>query len=154
MQKCSKCKQDLPLSSYKLINKNKYAKECLVCTEKRLLSRKKKANKGFEECKEGESYYIGFLSSKIGTKIHDALKYVTNSKRVIEYLECDIATYKAYLESRFVEGMSWDNYGTEWEIDHIIPTKYQNPTIEESGKAVTLYKHSAFMGKNECVEKQ
>ena len=26
--------------------------------------------------------------------------------------------------------MSWDNYG-EWEIDHIIPLKYNNPSIEE-----------------------
>ena len=27
--------------------------------------------------------------------------------------------------------MNWDNYGTDWHIDHIIPIKYQNPTIEE-----------------------
>ena len=27
--------------------------------------------------------------------------------------------------------MSWDNYGTIWHIDHIVPIKYKNPTLEE-----------------------
>ena len=26
---------------------------------------------------------------------------------------------------------NWDNYGTEWEFDHIIPIAYNNPTKEE-----------------------
>ena len=30
-----------------------------------------------------------------------------------------------------VDGMSWENYGAVWDIDHIVPIKYQNPTIEE-----------------------
>lgn len=28
---------------------------------------------------------------------------------------------KAVLEAKFVEGMSWDNYGSKWHVDHIIP---------------------------------
>lgn len=28
-----------------------------------------------------------------------------------------------HIESLFVEGMSWDNYG-EWHIDHIVPVKW------------------------------
>jgi len=31
-----------------------------------------------------------------------------------------IDDFKLYIESKFVDGMSWDNYG-EWHIDHIIP---------------------------------
>jgi len=29
----------------------------------------------------------------------------------------------AHLERQFLPGMSWDNYGTAWEIDHILPVK-------------------------------
>ena len=42
-----------------------------------------------------------------------------------------IEAYKKFLEDKFVEGMSWENYGNEWHIDHIVPLKYKNPTIEE-----------------------
>lgn len=26
-----------------------------------------------------------------------------------------------HIENQFTEGMTWDNYGTAWELDHIIP---------------------------------
>jgi hypothetical protein len=35
-------------------------------------------------------------------------------------LGCTMAEFKQYIEARFTEGMSWDNYGL-WEIDHINP---------------------------------
>ena len=35
-------------------------------------------------------------------------------------LGCDWPTAKNQLESRFVQGMSWDNIH-EWHIDHIVP---------------------------------
>lgn len=33
---------------------------------------------------------------------------------------------KKHLESQFVDGMSWDNYGTYWHIDHKIPISVFN----------------------------
>jgi hypothetical protein len=37
-----------------------------------------------------------------------------------EMLGGEWITVKSHIESRFKEGMSWDNFG-EWQIDHIIP---------------------------------
>lgn len=72
---------------------------------------------------------IGHLKSIISHRVWSALK---NNKinKTVEYLGCDIETYKIYIESKFTAGMRWDNYG-DWEIDHIIPIKYDNPSLEE-----------------------
>lgn len=48
-----------------------------------------------------------------------------------KYLECNIRDYKIYIEEKFQDGMCWDNYGSEWHIDHIIPLQYKNPTLEQ-----------------------
>jgi hypothetical protein len=52
------------------------------------------------------------------------------SKRTLEYLGCTIEEFRNHITSKFKDGMTWDNYG-EWEIDHIIPLMYQNPTIDD-----------------------
>ena len=39
---------------------------------------------------------------------------------VSKLIGCTMAELKAYLATKFVEGMSWDNHG-KWHIDHIRP---------------------------------
>ena len=34
---------------------------------------------------------------------------------------CNSASLKRWLKFNFVSGMTWDNYGTLWNIDHVIP---------------------------------
>ena len=46
-----------------------------------------------------------------------------------------------HLEKQFDDNMTWDNYGSYWEIDHIKPKslfKYQNPEDEEFKKCWAL----------------
>jgi hypothetical protein len=37
-----------------------------------------------------------------------------------EYIGCSQQELKVHIESKFTEGMTWENYGT-WELDHIYP---------------------------------
>jgi hypothetical protein len=54
------------------------------------------------------------------------IRGILNSKNLKKKLPCESivgCTYeylKTYLESKFQEGMSWENQGL-WHIDHIIP---------------------------------
>ena len=45
---------------------------------------------------------------------------VSKSKSLCELIGCSIKELKQHLESKFREGMSWENHG-EWHIDHIRP---------------------------------
>jgi hypothetical protein len=78
-------------------------------------------------CKECNP--IGHLSGIVRGSVRKALK-ANKSKHSIEYLGCNIEEFKEHIENQFIEGMTWKNHG-EWHIDHIIPLKYQNPSLEE-----------------------
>jgi len=55
--------------------------------------------------------------------IGDALREggIAKSHRTFELIGCTVEFYKAYLEERFDANMTWENWGTYWEIDHTIP---------------------------------
>ena len=72
---------------------------------------------------------LGHLKAVVAARVHRAL-FHNKTERTLEYLGCDILTFRHHLESKLIDGMTWDNYG-EWEIDHIIPIKYNNPTLDE-----------------------
>lgn len=43
------------------------------------------------------------------------------SNTTLEILGCSIDYFKRWLEFQFSDEMSWDNQGTYWELDHVIP---------------------------------
>lgn len=45
---------------------------------------------------------------------------MVKSKSSFDLVGIDVLELKQYLESKFIDGMSWDNYGV-WHIDHVIP---------------------------------
>ena len=48
-----------------------------------------------------------------------------------KYLGCTVAEAKLHIQKQFKRGMHWNNYGTAWHIDHIIPLAKWDLTKEE-----------------------
>lgn len=60
------------------------------------------------------------------------------SKKTEDLLGCTISFLKKYLQDKFIDGMSWDNYG-EWHIDHIKPLSKFDLTNEYELKTAFNY---------------
>ena len=41
-----------------------------------------------------------------------------------DMIGCSINYLREHIEDKWVQGMTWSNYGTDWEIDHIIPLSH------------------------------
>lgn len=58
----------------------------------------------------------------------------------LELLGCSLEYLKNHLESQFKLGMTWDNYGTVWHIDHIKPfAAFDNIIDPEQQREVCHY---------------
>jgi len=62
------------------------------------------------------------LKHSLRSRLHTALKFNYKTGSAVNDLGCSIEQFKLYLESKWQDGMTWDNYGRDgWHIDHIIP---------------------------------
>lgn len=63
------------------------------------------------------------IKQNLRVRISNAFREYQYNKKdtTLEHLGCSISDFIVYLENQFTKEMSWDNYGTYWEIDHIIP---------------------------------
>jgi len=62
------------------------------------------------------------LTIGLRTRMKLAIKHNSKKGKTIDLLGIDISSLKLYLESKFLDNMSWENYGLDgWHIDHIIP---------------------------------
>jgi hypothetical protein len=66
------------------------------------------------------------LKEGVSTAVYIAIKKTTNGKstkggNTFEHLPYTPQELVQHIESQLQEGWSWDNYGSEWQIDHIYP---------------------------------
>lgn len=103
----NKEKMKIARSEYKIKNKEKISKYRTFYSDKR----RKESN-------------LVRLSENIRRRINIflSLNKITKKNKTFDVVGCSPDFLKQYLESKFTEGMSWDNYGYYgWHIDHIIP---------------------------------
>ena len=61
------------------------------------------------------------LRHTLRTKLRKVLNGLNKTNSALKYLGCSIEFFRGYLEAKFTDEMTWDNYGKIWHIDHIIP---------------------------------
>ncbi len=67
------------------------------------------------------------LNASIHTAVNLGLKGTGKYDRTFTLLGYTLQDLKSYIESKFTEGMTWDNYGRGgWHLDHIIPKSFFN----------------------------
>jgi signal transduction histidine kinase len=63
------------------------------------------------------------IAKKLRSRLRAALyaQQALKSDLSINLLGCSVAKFKLHIEQQFRDGMSWDNHGILWQIDHIKP---------------------------------
>jgi hypothetical protein len=73
-------------------------------------------------------------------RVRSALAGTNKSNNTMSLIGCSLEDLKRHIESQFISGMTWDNYG-EWHIDHKIPCSSFNLAIAENQHECFNYKN-------------
>lgn len=76
------------------------------------------------------------IAANLRGRLYLLLKEANRSLHTQELIGCSFDYLKSYIESLWLDGMNWDNYGRYgWHMDHIIPcTSFDLTNIEEQKK--------------------
>ena len=154
---CTKCymrdynkKNKEKIKEYYIKNKekiNEQRKEYIIknkekIKEKRKEYRIKNKEKINEQRKERIKTDLNFkFRSYIRTRLINAIKrqYGLKAQSSMELLGCSIEDARQHLESKFDLFMTWENHGSYWHIDHIIPCASFDLTDPEQQKKCFHY---------------
>jgi hypothetical protein len=144
MKKCNKCKVE---KEEKFFHKDSSKKDGLknVCKDcRRVKSIKYKCSK-----------QRGKFDRNIKTGMHRSIKFKRSGKweKIVNYSFTDLMLH---LESLFDSSMNWNNYGSYWCIDRIIPTsvyRYSNVKNSEFQKCWSI-KNCRPLSIKESVKKK
>lgn len=173
MKICSKCKEQ---KSYLDFPKDKYTKDgltssCKKCRYaqsnlwgrknylknkktkliKNLNYRKNNWNKIYAKRCEPSNKIANMIRSRTCNAITKQLTFKKSS--TLNFLGCSILELMEYLESKFYNKMSWDNYGSYWHIDHIRPCASFDLTKIEQQKQCFHFSNLQPLTKKENLSK-
>jgi hypothetical protein len=99
---------------YSLIHRDRYRRQCTVHREE-INARKREQEAMYR--KNPQFRLNSNMSSAMCRSLHGN-KANRHWEDLVGYMLLDL---KNHLEKQFLPGMTWDNYGSVWHVDHIIP---------------------------------
>jgi hypothetical protein len=82
------------------------------------------------------------------------IKFKSRGTRVLKYLGNDLAGTREWIEGNFMVGMTWENYGSVWVVDHIVPFRMFNLFDENDLKICWHYKNLMPIFDEDNLKKQ
>jgi hypothetical protein len=121
-KKCIYCEKIFPKTFFKCrkcfeckrIDDNKYKTNPIV-KKKRLILR--------------NTNPIYKIKHSLSSRIRLALK--RKCEKTIDYLDCTIKEFNDWISFNFKNNFTFENYGTEWHIDHVIPVSNFDLSVKE-----------------------
>jgi len=81
-------------------------------------------------------------------------KSITSKCRTkLKYIGCNLERFKSWLESQFDSNMNWDNYGTYWDVDHVIPVDMFDMSNSEERDMSFNWKNTQPLSKDDNSSK-
>lgn len=122
---CPRCQKVRPIDTfYKTKNAKDghttYCKSCWKIKNKERAPRMRDWTNKYNKRRYKESAERRLIHS-MRTRIRHALRDIVKTAKTVEMLGCSVEVLKQHLQSQFTDSMTWDNYGSVWEVDHIRP---------------------------------
>lgn len=143
-KKCSGCQQIKPNTEYNRRGSDKLQPECKTCASMRYQTWRQQGGKEWENeyskyrKATDPKYKLRFI---LRLRLLDALKRQLRGGKVgkthsaLDLIGCTMEELQIHLQSKFIGDMAWNNHGTVWEIDHIVPCTWFNlEDVEEQRK--------------------
>ena len=113
LAKCEKCDQEKVLKDFSKLKKYYKKKICISCYPDFLKEQKT------EWCRNERNSNMNYrLKKSIAARLRTVL---IKNDSTMNYIGCNIQYLREWVEYNFTSEMNWENYGSYWSIDHIIP---------------------------------
>lgn len=138
-KKCTKCNVIHPIENfYWRKTRNNYSSQCKICLRKdsknyNKQNKKDRAeyyNKWRENNNDWRKYQREYKRNStpqqriifnLRNRVYKLMLKEYKSQKTLDLIGCSRDEFMLHLEKQFNEHMTWENYGTYWEVDHIIP---------------------------------
>lgn len=138
-KKCTKCKEIKNVDEfYWRKTRNNFSPKCKICwTEDSITynqNHKEERQEYLKEWVKDNDNYRKYqreykrkstpqnkIIFNLRNRVYKLMLKEIQSQKTLELIGCSKEEFMNHLEKQFTSKMNWDNYGTYWEVDHILP---------------------------------
>lgn len=124
MCKNYKAKNREKVSEYNKKYKEEHKEEVSVYNRNYLVENRKKIQENFKNRRKNNPIFK--LRLNLSNRVRKLIKIRKNRTSYNEFIGCSIQQIRDWLEHNFYGDMTWENYGTVWHVDHVIPCIHFN----------------------------